>query len=131
MEVPASATLRSWSDFLEDFARRCAQCTTCCPVFQEPVYLRSYGVDFCDPVQVSEVSGPAGHFKATTNERVNLMYKEAGEFARRLQKCSNQVKAVESATAGAIGMQAISSCLHMFHAVQHEYFMMWACRTKR
>ncbi|KAL3152190.1 hypothetical protein ABBQ32_001279 [Trebouxia sp. C0010 RCD-2024] len=49
--------------------------------------------------KVSEVSGPAGHFKATSNDRVNLMYKEAGEFARRLQKCSNQIKAVESATA--------------------------------
>ena len=50
-------------------------------------------------LQVSEVSGP-GHFKATSNERVNLMYKEANDFARRLQKCCNQIKAVESATSG-------------------------------
>ena len=50
-------------------------------------------------LQVSEVSGP-GHFKATSNDRVNLMYKEGCEFARRLDKCARQIKAVESATSG-------------------------------
>ena len=49
--------------------------------------------------QVSEVGAP-GHFKATNNDRINLMYKEAAEFARRLDKCSRQIKAVETATAG-------------------------------
>ena len=53
---------------------------------------------YCN-LQVSEVGHP-GHFKATSNERVNLMYKEASEFARRLEKCSRQIKAVEAATAG-------------------------------
>lgn len=48
--------------------------------------------------KVSEVSGP-GHFKATSNDRVNLMYKEGCEFARRLDKCARQIKAVECATA--------------------------------
>lgn len=76
---------------------RSAQRATCCPALQEP--LTNNRVQFT-LLQVSEVSGPAGHFKATSNDRVNLMYKEAGEFARRLQKCSNQIKAVESATAG-------------------------------
>ncbi|DBB16291.1 hypothetical protein WJX82_001953 [Trebouxia sp. C0006] len=47
--------------------------------------------------KVSEVGGP-GHFKATSNDRVNLMYKEGCEFARRLDKCARQIKAVESAT---------------------------------
>ncbi|DBA81765.1 hypothetical protein WJX77_003025 [Trebouxia sp. C0004] len=47
--------------------------------------------------KVSEVGGP-GHFKPTSNDRVNLMYKEGCEFARRLDKCARQIKAVESAT---------------------------------
>ena len=49
--------------------------------------------------QVSEVGGP-GHFKATSNDRLKLMYKEGCEFARRLENCGRQIKAVESATAG-------------------------------
>ena len=52
-------------------------------------------------LQVSEVSHP-GHFKSTSNERVSLMYKEASDFARRLDKCSRQIKAVEAATAGTL-----------------------------
>lgn len=81
--------------------------------------------------QVSEVGGP-GHFKATSNDRVNFMYKEGCEFARRLDKCARQIKAVESATSGTSRRdknrhrfcmymtQIFIACVHCSYATHHR-----------
>ena len=78
------------------------ECAVKCAKGDQLTYAPRFGYVLTQPAaQVSEVGAPS-HFKATTNERIHLMYKEAADFAKRLDKCARQVKAVETATTGAL-----------------------------